>query len=151
MKAATRLVAVVLAVVGGTAQAADAVVATAAWARATPPGLATGAGYVTLAGGIHADRLVAAQLDGVARIEFHESSLDAGVARMRQLPSVAIPARTTVAFSPAGLHLMLIGLTRPLVAGEQRTLVLELEHAGKVRVALEVREATASGPEAAVR
>ena len=150
MKAATRLVAVVLAVVGGTAQAADAVVATAAWARATPPGLATGAGYVTLAGGIHADRLVAAQLDGVARIEFHESSLDGGVARMRQLPSVAIPARTTVAFSPAGLHLMLIGLTRPLVAGEQRTLVLELEHAGKVRVALEVREATASGPEAAV-
>jgi len=151
MKAATRLVAVVLAVVAGTAQAADAVVATAAWARATPPGLATGAGYVTLAGGIHADRLVAAQLDGVARIEFHESSLDGGVARMRQLPSVAIPARTTVAFSPAGLHLMLIGLTRPLVAGEQRTLVLELEHAGKVRVALEVREATASGPEAAVR
>ena len=151
MTAATRLVAVVLAVVGGTAQAADAVVATAAWARATPPGLATGAGYVTLAGGIHADRLVAAQLDGVARIEFHESSLDGGVARMRQLPSVAIPARTTVAFSPAGLHLMLIGLTRPLVAGEQRTLVLELEHAGKVRVALEVREATASGPEAAVR
>jgi len=151
MKAATRLVAVVLAVVGGTAQAADAVVATAAWARATPPGLATGAGYVTLAGGIHADRLVAAQLDGVARIEFHESSLDGGVARMRQLPSVAIPARTTVAFSPAGLHLMLIGLTRPLVAGEQRTLVLELEHAGKVRVALEVREAAASGPEAAVR
>jgi copper(I)-binding protein len=117
MKAATRLVAVVLAVVGGTAQAADAVVATAAWARATPPGLATGAGYVTLAGGIHADRLVAAQLDGVARIEFHESSLDGGVARMRQLPSVAIPARTTVAFSPAGLHLMLIGLARPLVAG----------------------------------
>ena len=151
MKAATRLVAVVLAVVGGTAQAADAVVATAAWARATPPGLATGAGYVTLAGGIHADRLVAAQLDGVARIEFHESSLDGGVARMRQLPSVAIPARTTVAFSPAGLHLMLIGLARSLVAGEQRTLVLELEHAGKVRVALEVREATASGPEAAVR
>ena len=151
MTAATRLVAVVLAVVAGTAQAADAVVATAAWARATPPGLATGAGYVTLAGGIHADRLVAAQLDGVARIEFHESSLDGGVARMRQLPSVAIPARTTVAFSPAGLHLMLIGLTRPLVAGEQRTLVLELEHAGKVRVALEVREATASGPEAAVR
>jgi len=150
MKAATRLVAVVLAVGGGTAQAADAVVATAAWARATPPGLATGAGYVTLVGGIHPDRLVAAYLDGVARIEFHESSLDGGVARMRQLPSVAIPPRTTVAFSPAGLHLMLIGLARPLVAGEQRTLVLELEHAGKVRVTLDVREATASGPEATV-
>ena len=134
MKAATRLVAVVLAVVGGTARAADAVVATAAWARATPPGLATGAGYVMLAGGIHPDRLVAAHLDGVARIEFHESSLDGGVARMRQLPSVAIPPRTTVAFSPAGLHLMLIGLREPLREDATFPMTLEFERAGKVEV-----------------
>ena len=76
------------------------VVATGAWARAPPPALATGAGYVTLAGGIHADRLVAAQLDGVARIEFHESSLDGGIARMRQLPSVAIPANHGCVLAP---------------------------------------------------
>jgi len=151
MKAAVLWAAVVLTTASGISRAADGVVATAAWARATPPGLAIGAGYVTLTGGATPDRLLAARLDGVGRIEFHESSADGGVARMRQLSSVAIPARTRIAFSPAGLHLMLIDLTRPLVAGERRTLVLELEHAGTVRVAFEVREATATGPGSAAR
>jgi copper(I)-binding protein len=149
MKAATLWAAAVLTAVTGVARAADAVVASAAWARATPPGLTAGAGYVTLVGGDQPDRLLSAQLDGAARIEFHESSLDGEVARMRQLSSVAIPARTIVTFAPAGLHLMLVGLARPLVAGERRTLVLELENAGKVRVALEVRGATATGPDSA--
>jgi copper(I)-binding protein len=151
MKVTALWAAVVLTAASGIARAADGVVATAAWARATPPGLAVGAGYMTLAGGATPDRLLAARLEGVGRIEFHESSADGGVARMRQLSSVAIPARTRVAFSPAGLHLMLIDLTRPLVAGERRTLVLELQHAGAVRVALEVREATATGPGSASR
>jgi copper(I)-binding protein len=127
---------------GSVGQAADAVVAAGAWARATPPGLTTGAAYVTLKGGSVADTLEAARLDGVDRIEFHESRTEDGIARMRPLDMVPVPPHATVEFAPASLHLMLIGLERPLVAGERRTLVLVFERAGEVRVELDVRPAT---------
>ena len=129
----------------GAVRAADSVVATRAWTRATPPGLTMGAAYVTLTGGAAADTLQAARLDGVTRVEFHDSRMQDGIARMRPLTAVAIPPRATVDFAPSGRHLMLIGLTRPLVAGERRTLVLVLEHGGEVRVDLDVRPATAAG------
>jgi copper(I)-binding protein len=127
--------------------ASEPVVATGAWARATAPGLTTGAAYVTLTGGTAADTLLSARLDGVTRIEFHESRLEGGIARMRPVTAVAIAPHAAVDFAPSGRHLMLIGLTRPLVAGEHRTLALVLEHAGEVRVELEVRPVTAGAPE----
>jgi copper(I)-binding protein len=137
--------ALVVCAISGLVHAADAVVAAGAWARATPPGLSMGAAYVTLTGGATADTLVAARLDGVARIEFHESLLEGGIARMRQVPSVTIPPHATMAFAPQGRHLMLVDLARPLVAGERRTLVLELERAGEIRVELDVAPVTATG------
>jgi hypothetical protein len=145
LKAARVWAALALFAIGDFVHAADSVVATGAWARATPPGMPMGAAYVRLTGGATADRLLAARLDGVTRIEFHESLMDGGIARMRQVTAVAIPPHATVVFAPAGRHLMLIDLTRPLVAGERRTLVLELERAGELRVELEVEPVTAAG------
>jgi copper(I)-binding protein len=134
---------------GGSASAADPPSAQAAWARATPPGLEVGAAYVTLTGGTADDTLTAARIDGVARIEFHETTTEAGIARMRRSSAVRVPAQTRVQLAPNGLHLMLIDLARPLVAGERRTLLLVFERAGEVPVSLEVRAAnaaTTSGP-----
>jgi copper(I)-binding protein len=39
---------------------------------------------------------------------------------------------------------MLLGLERPLVAGEHRTLTLDFERAGRLDVDLQVRPATAA-------
>ena len=126
--------------------AGDTPVARAAWARATPPGLVVAAAYVTITGGATNDTLTGARLDGVARIEFHETTTEGGVARMRQSTQVSVPAHQPVAFAPSGLHLMLIDLARPLVVGEKRTLVLVFEHAGEISVDLEVRAANAPTP-----
>jgi len=121
------------------------VTATQAWARATPPGTSVGAAYVSIEGGAVADRLVAAHVDGAARVEFHEARNDGGIARMRPLTAVDVPAEARVVFAPNGLHLMLVGLERPLVVGEHRKLTLDFEHAGHLEILLQVRPATTDG------
>ena len=85
------------------AVAADRVRATQAWARATPPGATVGAAYVSIDGGAVADRLVEAHVDGAARVEFHEARNDDGIARMRPLAAVDVPAGARVVFAPNGL------------------------------------------------
>ena len=98
MVAAALWAAVVLAAASGIVRAADVVVATAAWARGTPPGLSMGAAYVTLVGGPTPDRLLAAQLDGVARIEFHESLMDVGIVAKSVLYMADLPLEANVLF-----------------------------------------------------
>ena len=59
--------------------------------------------------------------------------------KMRRVEQVAIPAGAEVAFEPGGLHLMLIGLKAPLVAGKSLPLVLQFRDAGAIKVDFEVR------------
>lgn len=40
-------------------------------------------------------------------VEIHESLLENGVAKMRRIPELSIPARSTVTFERGGKHLML--------------------------------------------
>ena len=100
------------------------------WSRPTPPGISVGVGYLRIEAGGSADRLLSARSPRARRVEFHESSVEGGIARMRELNSVAIPAAGRVALQPGGVHLMLLGLAAPLTAGERVPLTLEFEHAG---------------------
>jgi hypothetical protein len=111
----------------------------AAWARATPPGMAVGAVYLTVLGGAQADRLVDASTPRAAMTQIHVVSEAAGMARMRPTDGVDVPARATVALAPQGTHIMLMDLPRPLVAGERFPLSLQFERAGKLDVTVEVR------------
>jgi copper(I)-binding protein len=118
------------------AQAAPPVRVESAWSRPSPPGVTVAVGYLELVNDGAADRLVRASSPRARTVEFHESTLDKGVERMRELPSVPLPARGRVRFAPGGLHLMLLGLTRPFVAGDAVPLVLEFEKAGRVATTL---------------
>jgi iron complex transport system substrate-binding protein len=73
-----------------------------------------------------------------AQVEVHESRVEAGIARMRPVGTIAIEPGATVAFAPGGLHLMLMGLKGPLVAGTTVPLALRFEHAGTIDAALVV-------------
>jgi copper(I)-binding protein len=53
--------------------------------------------------------------------------------------SVAVPSGE-LAFQPGSLHIMLIGLTRDLNAGDEFALTLNFEQAGVVVVSVEVRQ-----------
>jgi iron complex outermembrane receptor protein len=103
-----------------------------------------GVGYLTLINrGKADDALLGAMSPIASRVEFHQTTLADGMARMRPLTAVALPAGKTVKLEPGGIHLMLVELNKPLEAGALVPLTLEFRNAGKVEVTLriETREA----------
>jgi len=94
-----------------------------AWARATAPGQPSGAIYATIVNRGSADRLVGVASDaGTAML--HSSDSADGVARMRMLSELPVPASGEVALAPGGTHIMLTGLKAPLTAGSDIGLTL---------------------------
>jgi copper(I)-binding protein len=120
------------------------------WSRATPPAGKTGAGYLTIENkGATDDRLTGAAIDPAIAdaAELHTMSMDNGIMRMRPVDGgLAVPAGQTVALSPGGVHIMLVGLKAPLKQGTRVPLTLTFEKAGTVRVELDVGKAGAAGP-----
>lgn len=126
------------------AGAATAAAATApvdvrgAWARPTPPAAEVAAAYLEIRSRT-ADRLLAASTPAARRTEIHSTSMRDGVMEMRHVETLAIPAGTPVVLKPGGLHVMLFGLQKPLVAGQRLPLELRFEKAGVVRTEIVVR------------
>jgi copper(I)-binding protein len=122
------------------AHAAD-IEARGAWIRTTPPGAATAAGYVTLTNHGLSDRLMGGRTAAASAVQVHEMSMAGGVMRMRPMPGgLAIGASQTVRLAPTGDHLMLIGLKRPLKAGQHVRVVLSFQRAGDIAVDFAVRD-----------
>lgn len=110
------------------------------WTRATPPGAPTAAGFLTLVNEGPGDRLVGGATPVAAEVQIHEMNTAGGVMRMRPLEDgLALARGASATLTPGGLHLMLIGLKRPLTAGERIPLTLRFAKAGEVKVELEVR------------
>ena len=125
-----------------TSVAADAVTSALtvrdAWARATPPGAGVAAAYLTIVGGAVPDRLVGASTDRAAMTRIHSVAESDGMARMREADEIAIPAGQRIVLAPNGLHLMLMDLKQPLVAGQRFTVTLRFAHAGAREVGVDV-------------
>ncbi len=94
------------------------------------------AAYLTVVNhGKAADRLVGVGCPGARRAELHESFVDeAGVAKMRGVDGVPVPAGGEARLEPGGLHVMLMGLAESLVAGDTLELILRFETGGEVLV-----------------
>jgi copper(I)-binding protein len=110
-----------------------------AWARATPPGAKTAAGYMVLRNSGGADRLIGAVSPAAERVEMHTTVRDGDIARMREVKSYAIPANARFELKPGSAHLMLVDPKAPLTAGQKVPMVLKFEKAGEVNAQLEVR------------
>jgi len=105
-----------------------------AWSRATPPATTVGVLYAELVAN-EADELIAIEAAGVAeRVEVHVSSNEGGTMKMRPLASVTLPAKQRIRFQPGGMHVMLIGLRKPLVAGATIPLTLKFRSAAVLRI-----------------
>jgi hypothetical protein len=63
-----------------------------------------------------------------------------GMMSMKQVDAVPVPAGETVELKPGGYHVMLIGLTKDLSAGDTLDVTLTFEPGGTVDVSAEVRE-----------
>ena len=126
----------VLALVAGAANAA--VTATDAWVRGTVPAQKTTGAFVTLTSSAEA-KLVAVSTPAAKSVEIHVSEEKGGVMHMHAIDAVALPAGKRVEFKPGSFHIMLVGLTRALGAGEYVPLTLTIEEAGGKRTRVEVR------------
>ncbi|RYF92271.1 MAG: copper chaperone PCu(A)C [Caulobacteraceae bacterium] len=125
---------------------AGAIDISGAWSRPAPAG-GNGVGYVVLANGGKADRLLAASTPVAGRVEIHESMVMGGKAMMHPRPrGVDLPAGKTVALKPEGFHLMLIKLNRPLKVGESVAVTLKFEKAGSVTVPFKVQATAGAAP-----
>jgi copper(I)-binding protein len=87
------------------------------------------------------DKLIAASTDVAKTVELHTVIEEGGMKRMRQVEGgIDIPANGEVVLKPGGFHVMLIGLTRDLNAGDKVALTLTFEKAGQIPVTAEVRQ-----------
>ncbi len=120
----------------GILPAASAQVTTSgAWSLPLPTSSVNGAAYLTIHNqGADGDRLLGADSDIAEKVELHNHVMQDGLMSMMRLDVVDIPPNSAVEFAPGGLHIMLMGLTRPLLQGQQYTLILQLEQAGEVPV-----------------
>ncbi|MBU0725899.1 MAG: copper chaperone PCu(A)C [Alphaproteobacteria bacterium] len=125
----------------------DHVEATQVWSRATPPTAKTGAVYMILSNDTgKTDKLVAVKSDVAEKVEIHTHLMEGGIMRMRRIEGVEVEPGTPVVFQPGGLHVMMIGLKKPLVAGTWIDLTLVYETAGEVKVSAEVLPIGATEP-----
>ncbi len=108
------------------------------WARATAPSASNGAIFATIANvSTSADELtsasVAATIADHAELHAHTKGAD-GVTRMAPVTAIAVPAGGSAVLKPGGFHIMLLGLKKPLIEGQQIALTLTFTHAGIVPV-----------------
>lgn len=112
-----------------------------AYARSSTPSAKSGAAFFHLMNlGDQDDRLIGAAADFAPKVELHSHTQDSnGVMRMGQIEGgVAIPAGGMHAFKRGGDHLMLMGLSAPLVQGDTLSVTLVFEKAGEVVVQIPV-------------
>lgn len=118
------------------------------WSRATPGGTTVAAGYLKLTNtGATADRLTGGTFARAKTVEIHMMTNDMGVMKMREVAEgVALPPGVPVELKPGGLHLMLMGLSEALQAGDRVPGTLQFEKAGTVDVEFVVAPLGADGP-----
>ncbi len=120
-----------------------------AWCPPTPPGAPTAAGYLTISNQSRsADRLRGGSSSVAAEVQLHSMTTQGQVMRMRPVTQgLAIAPGATTRIQPGGgLHLMLIGLKRPLKAGEHAAVTLDFARAGPVKVDFVVRPQGEAAP-----
>ena len=109
------------------------------WARATPGVARNGAAYVTIGNrGRDADRLIAVSSPAAARAALHSHAMEASIIKMRPVAAVEVAPGAVTAMKPGGLHIMLKGLTAPLVEGGSFPLTLTFERAGTLTLKVTV-------------
>lgn len=113
------LLALVSALPAFAGSAADEVLIANPYVRAVPAVMQNSGAFMTFENTGGADHAVVSAFSSAAKVvELHTHVNDGGVMRMRQIPRIDVAAGGSTELKPGGLHVMLIGLQRPLVPGD---------------------------------
>jgi periplasmic copper chaperone A len=118
------------------------------WARATPKGAKSGAGYMTITNnGSTPDRLSCVSSDVSAKCQVHTMTMENGVMKMRPAEGgLEIKPGETVMLMPSSAHLMFLDLKHPLEQGNTVAATLQFEKAGAAQVGFPIAAIGAPAP-----
>lgn len=124
--------------------AADEIAVLDPYVRLVPHGQKQTAAYFTLRnGGRTGHALVKAASPAARAVELHTVVHEGGMMKMRPVPRIEVKAGGETRLQPGGLHVMLIGLTRPLQEGASVALTLTFEDGSTRQIAAPVRPVAA--------
>lgn len=116
------------------------------WSRPLPAVSVNGAAYMTLMNkGNVADKLIAISTPAATKAEIHNHIMEDGLMKMRPVSALEIAPGNPKVLQPGGLHIMLMGLTAPLVEGNAFPLTLNFERAGSIEVNVMIMEPGETG------
>lgn len=111
-----------------TVASADHIEIRQAWIPEAPPVSRVHAGYFEIHNSSGTDALLShASSDAYDSVEVHLSIEKDGVASMRRVEAVKLPAGSSVSFEPGGYHLMLIGPHEAKRAGDKVAIRISLD------------------------
>jgi copper(I)-binding protein len=128
----------------GSSAAAGPVVVADALCRPTPNGRQVTGCYLTLTAPAD-DTLVSVSSPIAALAQVHESRMESNMMMMRELDAgLPLPAGQAIALAPGGNHIMLMGVSAPLRAGQTVPLRLTFANARPVEVVAAVGQPPAA-------
>lgn len=113
-----------------------------AWIPQAPPGAAMLAGYLTIKNDSDAPvSILAAESDRFRTVSVHQTVIENGVARMRELHSLEIAPGKEVKFAPGGMHLMLMQPRKAVEPGDHIEITLLFSDGTRVPAIFDVQAA----------
>lgn len=114
---------------------------TEAWARATIPGMANGAGYASLANEQEQPlTLVKLESPASSKTELHTHQHDNGMMKMVHVPELTLAAGESLSMAPGSYHIMFFDLQQPFKVGDSVPVVMHFADGSRQQINLEVRE-----------
>ncbi|GFM78689.1 copper(I)-binding protein [Pseudomonas cichorii] len=113
------------------------------WSMELPPNAPTVAAYFIIENkGSSPDRLLSVKTPIAGEAQLHEHVQADGLMKMRQVPSVDVPAGAKVSFAPMAYHVMLLGIKdRSMLAlGQRFPMTLHFEKAGDIDVQVVIQK-----------
>ena len=111
-----------------------------AWVRGTVPAQKTTGAFLTLHSTDFA-RIVAVRSPAAKDVQIHSSAMEGGVMRMQAMDDFQLLPGKTIELKPGGYHIMLMGLAKPLLEGDEVPLTFTIEDARGKRTTLAVKAA----------
>ena len=120
---------------------AQSIVVDKAVARATVGKMPNGAAFLQIENKGADDALLSGSSPAAAKVEIHTMSMDGNVMKMRALDQLELKAGQKIEMKPgSGVHIMLMGLKKPLAVGDKFPLTLNFRKAGKLETTVSVVE-----------
>lgn len=113
------------------------------WAKSGQVAPVPSAAFMEIKNKGTADKLMSAHCDCAKSTELHNVKMIDGAMKMYKVDAMDIPADGELKLKSGSYHIMLIGLTRPLVSGETIPLKLKFEKAGEVTVDAKIKDKAA--------